>query len=505
VRVLIASAVFLLVSASSSVAQTVPTVDVIEARLKAAYGPPVLSLQTVIITKREGVRGRRTTYRLGDDYRRIFEEPPFVTQRGRVAKQSWHQNENGQTVIDQGDEGLAMPDHYVATVTAVSSPVAGYAIARLNASGFGSRDVIDSSWHVIRHEALSASGTTVTTYDDFRSVDGATHAWHWTQGDGPPENTTEYSIASESRDVRSSDVAIAKPRRAVFTLPGGTAEVALPARQVRDKFYVRVTIDGRGLDFLLDTGAAGITIDDDVARQLGLTLYGRFSNGANAGRYTGSRVIVPHLAIGPLAGSDIVMHTTPHIAPTNAGDMKPVGLLGFDFIGALALKLDYVHGSVTAYDPASFAAPTAPHTLALDVRLGTQQPMTDVMVNGALGERFIIDTGATAPLALFDYFQRRNRSALVDRGGGGAARNMRFFGVGGAFDVRPYQLDSVKFGTADFKGFLAYAVTSRQAYGLDEDGLIGTQFLNLFDVYLDYANSRVYLEPNELGRAASVR
>ncbi len=495
----------MLLSGGVGIAQSVPTADVIEARVKAAAGPPTTSLQTVVITKRDGVRGRRTTYRLGDDYRRIAEEPPFVTQRGRVGKQSWHQNENGQTVLDQDDEGFATPDRYVATVTAVSSPVAGYAIARLNASGFGSRDVIDSSWHVVRHEDVAASGTTVTAYDDFRSVDGATHAWHWAAKDGHPENAADYRITSESRDVRPGDVAIAKPRRAVFALPDGSTEVALPARQVRDKFYVRVTIGGRGLDFLLDTGAAGITIDDDVARELGLTQYGRFSNGANAGRYIGSRVIVPHLAVGSLVGNDVVMHTTPHIAPINAGDMKPVGLLGFDFIGALALKLDYVHGTVTAFDPATFAAPTAPHTLALDVRLGTQQPMTDVMINGALGERFILDTGASAPLALFDYFQRRNRSALVDRGGGGAARNLRHYGVGGAFDVKPYQLDSVKIGSADFKGFLAYAVTSRQAYGVDEDGLIGTGFLNLFDVYLDYGNSRVYLEPNELGRAASVR
>ncbi len=60
-------------------------------------------------------------------------------------------------------------------------------------------------------------------------------------------------------------------------------------------------------------------------------------------------------------------------------------------------------------------------------------------------------------------------------------------------------------GGVRFKDFLAFVVGTKTAYGIDEDGLLGTEFLQLFNVYLDYGNLRIYLEPNALGRAASGR
>ncbi len=170
--------------------------------------------------------------------------------------------------------------------------------------------------------------------------------------------------------------------------------------------------------------------------------------------------------------------------------MKSVGLLGFDFIAALAPKVDCEHGEVIAYEADQFVAPTTPHTIALDIRLGSQTLRVDVTINGALGERFLIDTGSPVPLMPFDYFQRRHLEALIDRGGGGDARQLHFTGVGGAFETKPYQLDSMRLGTGEFKQFFAYAVRSRAAYGGDQDGIVGVAFLQFF---------HVYLEPNAFG------
>ena len=40
------------------------------------------------------------------------------------------------------------------------------------------------------------------------------------------------------------------------------------------------------------------------------------------------------------------------------------------------------------------------------------------------------------------------------------------------------------------------------AYAQNDDGIIGVDFLRLFTIGFDYANSRVYLVPNRDGRAA---
>ena len=92
---------------------------------------------------------------------------------------------------------------------------------------------------------------------------------------------------------------------------------------------------------------------------------------------------------------------------------------------------------------------------------------------------------------------------MVDKGGGGNLREVRYYGVGGAIDTRPYQLASVKLGHLNFQDFVGFRVTSCQSYDWgSDDGIIGTDFLRLFTVGLDYANGRVYLVPNAAGRKA---
>ena len=96
---------------------------------------------------------------------------------------------------------------------------------------------------------------------------------------------------------------------------------------------MRLSIQGRWLDFLVDTGASGIVIDENVVRQLGLSTYGRYSSGVNAGRYVGGSVLVPSVKIGDLSMTDVAMNTTPHMRESDdefRGGVKPVGLLGFD-------------------------------------------------------------------------------------------------------------------------------------------------------------------------------
>lgn len=459
---------------------------------------------SVISYEAHGLHGRRTSYRSGDNFREIDEEGPFTTQSGKFEKQAWHQNENGETVLDQPDPGAATKESYTTTVTAIATPVVGYVIAELNAAGNGTREYVDSAtWRIVRRERVRAFGTTTYAYDDFRTVGGATRAWHWTVRDGHVENDAEYRIENDARDVRASDVAIASPRGRFVNFPPGKQRSALPVHAEGDRFYVRLMVGTRGLDFLLDTGAGGITIDENVARELGLSIFGRYSNAENAGRFRSGRVVVPDVAIGDLTMHNVTMNVVPAIGEASR-TVRAVGLLGFDFIGALALELDYQHGAVTAIEPGAFVPPVGPHTIALDIRLGSETPMIDVAINGAVGERFIVDTGASAPLMIFDYFMRRHGKALVDLGAG-PYRNRQYSGVGGEFKTQPFQLASVRLGTADFRNFLAFAVRSKTAYISDHDGLVGTEFLSLFNVYLDYGESHIYLEPNDIGRAASGR
>ncbi|MGD1065253.1 MAG: hypothetical protein ABR975_00365, partial [Vulcanimicrobiaceae bacterium] len=138
----------------------------------------------------------------------------------------------------------------------------------------------------------------------------------------------------------------------------------------------------------------------------------------------------------------------------------------------------------------------------LDVRLGSQQPMTSVRLNGAAGERWVIDTGGAGPVIFFDYFARRHPEAVRDAGSAVDRRQIQFMGVGGTFDTRSYQIADFQLGPVDFKNFICYRVTQKGAYEAPQDGTIGPDFLRYFTVTFDYIDGRIYLVPNRLGRQA---
>jgi predicted aspartyl protease len=416
--------------------------------------------------------------------------------------QRWHQNANGQTVMDQPDPGVATADKATTTLAAVATPVNGYVLATLNKRGEGTKEYVEAAtWHVVRRDVISAAGTTTYTYDDFRTSAGTTGAWHWTSSDGHPENDNEERVESDDAGpVVEAELAIPSSRRELVEFPAGKTSVSVPLRADRDKFFVRVNVGSRGLDLLLDTGASAIVLDDDIVGQLGLTTYGAYSNAANAGRYKSTSAIVPEMKIGDLSLHDVVVRTVPHVGVDREGLYRAVGLLGFDFVAAVVLKMDYEHGQVTAIAPSSFSAPAERGTDALFVRLGHGVPMTDVKVNGALGERFMVDTGAGRGLFVFDYFARRHPEALVDTSGG-MLQTGHFVGAGGPFETRRYKLASVLIGNVNFKDFFADVIATPGAYGGDGDGLIGTDLLKFYTLYTDYENSMIYLVPNSLGRA----
>jgi len=187
---------------------------------------------------------------------------------------------------------------------------------------------------------------------------------------------------------------------------------------------------------------------------------------------------------------------------SEAFGVRTVGLLGFDFLAELGVTIDYEHQRVTVLPEPDYAPPSDKHLIPLDVRIGDGSPIVDVAINGALSERFTIDTGGAGAFMIFDAFARKHPEALIDQGGGGDERRMSFRGVGGDLSTKAYQLSLVRVGPIRLTNFMAYLVTSRNSYAGDDDGIIGPGFLQFFNVGLDYGKNRVYLVPNEFGRRA---
>ncbi|MEA2718776.1 MAG: hypothetical protein QOJ39_640 [Candidatus Eremiobacteraeota bacterium] len=481
----------------------VPDSATIREKVRAANGSlPNAWHETATVKTSNGTSTITRHVQRGTDFREIIETAPFHSERGSLNGQAWHQNDNGQTVLEQPEPGLAARETLATTVTRVRTPVDAYVIATLNAKGYGVKDYIEpAAWRLVRREATGVNGTTVTTYDDFREDHGRTFAHHWRTENGAARVTSDGTFTDYgASDVNAADLEIPPSRRHLVEFPAGVTSAELPATFGNQHIYVRVTINGRGLDFLLDTGASGITIDGNVAKELGLPMYAEHST-VTAGRYTTARTLIKEMHVGSLTLRDVAVQAIPQ-GNDETNSIKVVGLLGFDFLAELGVTIDYEQKRVTVVPEAAYAAPADPHTTALNVRLGNGVPMTDVRINGALAERFVLDTGGVGTFLIFDYFARRHPEALKDEGEGRRMKPVRLRGIGGAFETQPYQIAALQLQNIRFTDFVGYRVATAGAYAGASDGLIAADFLRLFTLGLHYGESRVYLVPNRNGRAA---
>lgn len=449
------------------------------------------------IARVAGLDGTLETLRRGADLTSATTMGPFRTARGMSHGQRWHQNENGETVLDRPEP--SQTERTVAQIVArVREPVDAWQLTTTFASGHVTRAYYDSRTFLnVRTERVVAGRTVRTTFEDFRTdARGHTRPWHYYGGDDRPENSYDFRLQRDDTTdaIAEAEVAVPRDRRTLVEFPAGVETVRLPARIENDRIYVRLEIAHRGLDFLLDTGAATLTIDQAVARELGLTVRGRAAQTV-AGSFVTGRVIVPSVGIGSLTMRDVVMHTAP-FASHEAQGTRVVGLLGFDFLDALAVRIDYAGGIVEAMRAGTLAAP--PVATSLDIRLNSGTPVTRATIGDATGEDFIVDTGAAFPYVVFQRFARAHPDAIRTTGDGHTSFGS---GVGGSMSYRAVGTKRIALGSWLLDDTLGVEALSPNALGFDnEDGLIGATILKNFTVLLDYPAGKLYLQPN--GRAA---
>jgi predicted aspartyl protease len=402
------------------------------------------------------------------------------------------------TLAVTNDPGKEAQEPLTTAVTRVTKPVDAYLITELNVHASGTRSYYDPvTFQLLRKEAVDPTGTVVTVYGDYAQFGARTLAKHWTVSSAESHlemhyERTEYVAGS----VTAANVAEPSTQRTLVEFPAGVTQVDLPARTVRDAVYVTVQIGAKSFDFELDTGAGSIAIDPSVARDAGLTL----SSGTcvvTAQRYTAYETKIPEMRIGSLRMHDIAVNVVP--IPAGQGEsVRPVGLLGFDFLAQLGVTIDYENELVRVVPADKYVPPSGPRTSAFPVRLGGNVPMLTMSVGKAVAERMILDTGCSCQLDFFDYFTRRYPDAFRDDVG-----QVKGYGVGGAVDGEMFRLRDVGLGPAHFQNLLGTRI-SGASYQYRADGLLGNQLLVFFTIGLDYTHGQIYLTPNAFGRRGTI-
>jgi len=310
--------------APPGIATTKMTLAEVLALYRAGVGKPARPYKTsreVDAVAAYGETGTYTEISSGADYVDITQLGPTTYSSGRFRGQRWRQDENGYTRLVSGvhatDQisndtlrraiGGAEVDS-VALLGEVSAPVSAFVIDVHPPNGRHEWIFLDKvTGRIVRTEEGRIGRRVVWTFDDFRTTNGITGSWHQHVADGFAGNDMDWRITKleYGSPVAPSELAMPPSRQRVH-FPPGIVDVRLPARIEDGSIIVRLYINGRGLDFALDSGASEIVLDRDVARRLGLATFGQNTETV-AGSFSASSAIVPQIRVGDLTLDNVVV------------------------------------------------------------------------------------------------------------------------------------------------------------------------------------------------------
>ncbi len=260
---------------------------------------------------------------------------------------------------------------------------------------------------------------------------------------------------------------------------------------VRDHILIPVKVNERDepMNFLLDTGAAYSLINSVDAKALGLTgteVQPARGVGDKAALLTvaehvrlkapGLTVLGAHIGILPKFPVDHVL------------GLPCQGILGYDILKHVVVKIDFEHGYVQFVDPAAFKPIEGATEIPMD--LVKNAPCIDgtlVMGGREFTERFIFDVGANSGLELSSHFREKNPDFQMKTLAEGTA-----FGLGGLTHSEMGLVDELRFGAISMKN----AEVGEMERSALPCGLVGNEVWGRFDVVLDGPGKRIFLKPN---------
>lgn len=249
------------------------------------------------------------------------------------------------------------------------------------------------------------------------------------------------------------------------------------------------------LNFILDTGSGGISLDSTTTAYFGLkpTPSDRTIRGIGGVR-TVSFLNNQKLHLHGLTVDSLNFHINNYDILSSVYGEKIDGIIGYSFLSRYIVKIDYDTSLLEVWSRGSLKYPRGGYLMRpLITTLPVQQAR--VRDETAINARFLYDMGAGLCLMLSQDFV--NDSALLDKRRKLFAKEAE--GLGGKVDMQMTVIKEVKFGPFKFKNVPVYIfddnynITSYPYLG----GIIGNDLLRRFNVILNYEQRHFYLLPNK--------
>jgi hypothetical protein len=285
---------------------------------------------------------------------------------------------------------------------------------------------------------------------------------------------------------------------AIAVFANGKHSVTIPLDIDNNIIRMKVRVNGsRELLMIFDTGATVTGIDEHFVKELGLITSGDTLKGSGAGgNFTGGYVKSSTLSVDGVEVSGQPLAAFKINAPPG---FEFDGIVGYDFIRAFVIEIDWDKKAMTLTDPRTFIYRGKGTTVPLNLT-NRKTPLIASTLRSTkrfnLFPNLELDTGYDAAFMLSGRYVAKNRllHRLVYTGKASAAH-----GAGGDQERVLVNFATAAFGGVTFKKppiFLSLGTTGSDA-DKTSDGIIGGEALRRFNVIIDYARSRMILEKNE--------
>lgn len=248
------------------------------------------------------------------------------------------------------------------------------------------------------------------------------------------------------------------------------------------------------LNFILDTGSSGISLDSTAVIELGLTSTptDRTIRGI-AGIRKVSFLYDRELHFPGLTVSHLDFHINDYSILTAVYGERIDGIIGYSVLSRYIVKVDYDSMKISFWTKGTIRYPKGGYLLKPSINKLAAQELR-VKDEQTITSRFLYDMGAGLCLLLTKDFV--NDSSFIKK------KRKRYVkegeGLGGKIDMEMTVITEVKIGPYRFRNVPVYIfddvnnVTSYPYMG----GIIGNDILRRFNVILNYALGDIHLTPN---------
>lgn len=260
---------------------------------------------------------------------------------------------------------------------------------------------------------------------------------------------------------------------------------------------VHATIDTSTiqLNFLLDTGSGGISLDSTIAKSLGFIIQPteRLIKGI-AGKRKLSFTYGHYLNFPDFITDTFSFHINNYALISSAYGYKIDGVIGYSFLRKYIVKIDYDMQMIEVYKPGKIKYPRGGYFLKPDF---TTLPFTYFTIgnHNKIKSRYLFDTGAGLCFLLNKEFIKD--SFLF-------TKKTKFYttqaeGLGGKKTLDLAVVKNVAIGPYSFKDVPVYIFEDEYkviSYPKNT-GIIGNDILRRFNIILNYPNKTIYIKPNK--------